>query len=43
MAHSLVAVLPARRYQVPWSPGSDRLDSAIAPRGQELSCLPGAF
>lgn len=34
MAHSLLAAfVPARRYQVPWSPGSDRPDSAIAPRG----------
>lgn len=43
MAHSLVAFVPARRYQVPWSPGSDRPDSAIAPRGQELSLPAGGF
>lgn len=43
MAHSLVTFWPARRYQVPCCLGSDRPDSAIASRGQELSLLAGSF
>lgn len=43
MAHSLVTFSPARRYQVPCYLGSDRPDSAIAPRGQELSLPAGGF
>jgi hypothetical protein len=39
MAHPLVMFLLARRYQVPGRLSSDRSDSAIAPKGQELSLL----